>query len=298
MLDLKSLSTFIQVAELNSFTRAAEKLGYSQPTISVQIKQLETELGVKLFERIGHTVRLTERGRDILPHAQRIYHMCEEMAAGSKAPNEVRGTIRLGMADSLCSALISRGFSDFREMYPHIALNVTPAGTNELFRLLDHNEVDMVCTLDSHIYNMNYVVANEEKIGVHFVVPAGHPLADCACLTEDMLSRQPFLLTEKGMSYRRLLDERLAQDGIELQPILEVGSADLICELVEKGIGISFLPDYITESAAARGTVVRLDLKDFEPDLWKQLLYHRDKWISPHMQAVLNQLSGILLNNG
>ena len=76
-MDLRSLNTFIQVAESNSFTRAAEKLGYSQPTISVQIKQLEKELGVTLFDRIGHTIRLTDRGRDVLLHAQRICHMCQ-----------------------------------------------------------------------------------------------------------------------------------------------------------------------------------------------------------------------------
>ena len=65
-MDLRNLNTFIQTAELSSFTRAAEKLGYSQPTISFQIKQLEQELGVQLFERIGHTVSLTQKGREIL----------------------------------------------------------------------------------------------------------------------------------------------------------------------------------------------------------------------------------------
>ena len=81
-MDLKSLNTFIQVAELGSFSRAGEKLGYSQPTISVQIKQLEQDLGIKLFDRIGHAVRLTDKGRDALLHAQRICHMCDEMAQG------------------------------------------------------------------------------------------------------------------------------------------------------------------------------------------------------------------------
>lgn len=296
-MDLRSLNTFIQVAESGSFTRAGEKLGYSQPTISVQIKQLEKELGIKLFDRIGHTVRLTDKGRDALSHAQRICHMCQEMVLESNLSNEPQGIIRLAMADSVCSPLISRGFARFREHYPNISLKIMTAGTGEMFRLLDHNEVDIVCTLDNHIYNTNYVVANEEKVGVHFVVSSDSPLAKLSSLTIEDLLTQPFLLTEKGMSYRRLMDEMLARSSMEIQPFLEIGRADIICELVEKGMGVSLLPDYVTESAIRKGTIARLRVPGYEPELWKQLLYHRDKWVSPQMQAIITHLTDIRLND-
>ena len=295
-MDLRSLNTFIQVAESGSFTRAGEKLGYSQPTISVQIKQLESELGVQLFDRIGHTIRLTDKGRDILLHAQRICHMCQEMELESSRHDEPRGTIRLAMGDSMCSALMDRHFPLFRKHYPNISLKVIAAGTDEMFRLLDHNDVDIICTLDNHIYNTNYVIADEEKIGVHFVVSSANPLAKKPALKIEDLLDQPFFLTEKGMSYRRLMDEMLARDSMEIQPVLETGRADLICDLVEKGIGISFLPDYVTEDAVCRGTLVRLNIPGYEPDLWKQILYHRDKWVSPQMQAVISHLSSLSLN--
>lgn len=294
-MDFRSLNTFIQVAELSSFTRAAEKLGYSQPTISVQIKQLEQELGIKLFERIGHTVRLTEKGRDVLKYAQNICHMWEEMARESEQRSEARGEIRLGMGDSLCFSLMSRGFARFRERYPNISFQVRIGDTDELFSFLDHNEVDMVCTLDSHIYNKNYIIANEEKIGLHFVIASSHPLAKRESLVLKDLLDQPFLLTEKGMSYRHLLEERLARDSIEIKPVLETGSANLICELVEQGMGVAFLPDYVTRSAVERGTVTRLSIPNFEPELWKQFLYHRDKWVSRPMQAAIAHFSEILL---
>lgn len=294
-MDLRSLNTFIQVAELKSFTRAAEKLGYSQPTISFQIKQLEQELETQLFERIGHTVELTDAGRDALSYAHRICRTCQEMTSGAERRQVASGVIRLAMADSLCAPLIADRFARFRADYPNIALQVTTAGTGELFRLLNHNEVDLVCTLDSHIYNMAYVVASEEKVGVHFIATVGHPLANRGNLRiEDMLD-QPFLLTEKDMSYCRLLHERLAASSLQIQPVLEIGSADLICRLVQSGMGISFLPDYVTEEALQSGSIVRLQVQDFEVDVWKQLLYHRGKWMSLQMQAILNHLSGILL---
>lgn len=294
-MDLRSLNTFIQVAELNSFTRAGEKLGYSQPTISLQIKQLENELGVQLFERIGHTVTLTDSGREALAYAQRICRMSQEMISGTSKQQEPGGIVRLAMADSLCSPLIMNEFAAFRRQHPYISLHITAAGTDEMFRLLDHNEVDIVCTLDSHIYSMNYIIANEEKIGVHFVCSAKNSLAAAEKLTVDALIDQPFILTEKGMSYRRLLDENLARNSIEIQPIVEIGRADLICDLVAQDMCISFLPDYVTEDAVKSQKIVRLEVADFNIDLWKQLLYHRDKWMSRQLESVMKHLEKIVL---
>ena len=294
-MDLRSLNTFIQVAEMNSFTRAGASLGYSQPTVSFQIKQLEKELGVQLFERVGHTVSLTDAGRHALAYAQQICRMSQEMAEGAEAPQELRGEIRLATADSLCTPLIMQAFASFRREHPKVSLHVTTAGTAELFRLLDHNEVDLVCTLDNHIYNTNYIIANEEKIGVHFVAPADHPLGARGMLSIEDLLHQPFLLTEKDMSYGRLLHEHLARYSREIQPILEIGSADLICKLVSDGLGLSFLPDYVTEAAVREGRIVRLEVCDLEINVWKQLLYHKDKWMSRPMQAAIAHLSRIRL---
>lgn len=294
-MDFRALNTFIQIAEVGSFTRAAEKLGYAQPTVSLQIKQLESELGVQLFDRIGHTVSLTEGGREALSYAQRICHLSQEMVQGANKQYEPGGVIRLAMADSLCTPLIIKEFARFRRLYPKISLKVTTAGTDELFRLLDHNEVDLVCTLDNHIYNTTYIISNEEKIGVHFVSSASNPLCEQGTVDIHDLMTEPFLLTEKGMSYRRLLDEYLARHSMEIQPVLEISSADSICKLVEENMGISFLPDYVTEVSVKAGRLVRLPVKDMDVELWKQLLYHRDKWVSLQMEALIRHLSGILL---
>jgi DNA-binding transcriptional LysR family regulator len=294
-MDLRSLSTFIQIAELGNFTRAADKLGYSQPTVSFQIKQLEQELGIKLFDRVGHTVSLTEDGKAALAYAQKICRMAQEMTQGASKNFEPTGIVRIAMADSLCAPLVLEKFAKFRSLYPNIVIKITTAGTSEMFRLLDHNEVDIVCTLDARIYSTTYIVQNEEKINAHFVCSTNHPLAKKNALSIDELLREPFLLTEKGMSYRRLLDERLARDSKEIQPVFEVGSADIICELVKENTGVSFLPDYVTEHFVANGSIVRIPIRNFEIELWKQILYHKDKWVTPQMQAVIKYLADISL---
>ncbi len=293
-MDLKILNTFIEVAERSSFTKAAESLNFSQPTVSFQIRQLEEELGVPLFDRVGHTVSLTESGREALAYAQQICRLSGEMVAGSRASAEPEGSVRIAMADSLCTPLL-RDFSALRRKHQKVVLNVRTAGTDELFRLLDHNEVDVVCTLDSHIYSNRYCIFDEEKIGVHFVCSPKNALASKACVTLEALLGESLLLTEKGMSYRRLLDERLAECSREANPVLEIYNADLICRLVCEDLGVSFLPDYVTEHDVRRGSLVRLHIEDFEVEIWKQILYRRDKWVSLPIKTVLSHLAGIRL---
>ena len=294
-MDLRGLQIFIEAAELGSFTRAGERLGYSQPTVSFQIRQLEQELGVPLFDRIGHTVSLTDAGREALDYAHRICNLSREMTGAGTQDRPVSGVIRLGMADSLCDPLIAREFAKFREEYPGITLHIYNAGTGDLFRMLDHNEVDIICTMDSRVYDTAYVTAEEEAIGSRFVVGREHPLAGEKTVKVEHLLDQPFLLTEKGMSYRRLLDENLAARSLEVRPVRETARADMICGLVARNMGISFLPDYITESEVRAGHLVRLPVEDFQVTVWKQILYRRDKWLSPQMKAMLGYLSGIRL---
>ena len=296
-MDLRGLQIFIEVAELRSFTRAGERLGYSQPTISFQIRQLEQELGVPLFDRIGHTVSLTDAGREALRYAQRICNLSREMTVGTRQEGRVSGVIRLGMADSLCDPLIARDFARFRQEYPQITLHIYDAGTGELFRMLDHNQVDLICTMDSRVLDTSYVTADEESIGAHFVVSSRNPLAQRRGVPVEELLGQPFLLTEKGMSYRRLMDEKLAEKSREVRPVLETARADLICDLVAQDMGISFLPDYVTQEAVRAGQLARLDVEDFSVTVWKQVLYRRDKWLSPQMKAMIAYLSQVRLQN-
>lgn len=297
-MDLRSLNIFIEVAELGSFTQAGEKLGYSQPTISFQIKQLEKEMGVPLFDRIGHTVSLTDAGRDALSYAQNICHMSQEMILGSAGRREASGVLRLGMADSLGAPLIAGHFGKFRSTYPKVALHITTGDTGALLEYLDHNEVDMICTMDDHVYDPNYIIANEEEICVHFVASPQNALAGKERVSIEELMPQPFLLTEKGMSYRRLMDEKLARDSREIQPVLETGRADLICSLAEENVGIAFLPDYVTEESVRNGRLVRLNVPDFQVVVWKQLLYRREKWVSMQMRAMIDHMAGIKLVEG
>lgn len=287
-MDIRTLKTFVYAAELGGFTRAAEALGYSQSTVSFQIKQLETELGARLFDRVRHTVTLTERGREVLRYAQKISQLAEEMEQAMHIEKPVTGMVRLAAASSLCPALQGPAFLEFRKKWPGISLKIVEADTNEMFRQLNHNEADLLLTLDSHIYSAEYAIAWEQRVGAHFFAPAGHPLSQKSEVALSELTAESFLLTERGMSYRRLLDEALAQRSLEIVPVLEAGDAFHLCRLVQRGAGLSFLPDYVAKAYVKNGTIAKLHVPELQIEVWKQLLYHRDKWSSPAMEAVID----------
>lgn len=295
-MDLKNLNTFLHVAELQSFTRAGQKLGYSQSTISFQIRQLENELGFPLFERINHTVTLTEPGRRLLQCTHRIEEELESFLHADTEPEEIDGVIRLALADSLCVALIDRVFPMLHRQYPHITLECSTGGTPELLRRLNQNEADLVYIMDSLVYNVHYEVLRKTQVTTHFICSPSDPLAQRDFVPMEELVQQPFLLTEKGMSYRRLMDEELAAHGKEIVPVFVSGDTYLLCDLVSKGCGLSLLPDYACRPMLESGELCEVKTDPaLRPVVWAQLLRHRDKWISDPVRIASEYLCGCSL---
>ncbi len=105
--------------------------------------------------------------------------------------------------------------------------------------------------------------------------------------------KYPFVLTEKDLSYRKLFDERLAELSLEVSPVVEIGDTYLLLELLELGLGVSFLPDYVTKNAYEEGKIVYLDVRDFDVEVWRQLLYRENKWVSPAMKRVVDYCSSV-----
>ena len=148
-MELRNLITFTHVAELGSFTKAAEQLGFSQSTISFQIKQLEKELGCLLFERINHTVTLTERGHDLVSYAHQVRALTDEFQETLTTEKELMGHIHIVTPDSVCDDMINSHYIDFHNKYPGISVKFTTADTSVMFDMLDHNEADLIITLDT-----------------------------------------------------------------------------------------------------------------------------------------------------
>lgn len=289
-MEIRNLLTFVTVAELNSFTRAAQALDYAQSTVSFQIKQLETELDCLLFERINHTLSLTERGRELLTYAQQVCRLTDEFRQHMNRDAAVTGHIHILTPDSVCEAMLTENYADFYARYPGITLKFSTADTDDMFRILDRNEADIMLTLDSHVYHGDYCIAKEARMSTHFVCSAKSPLAGKFLSMAD-LQQLPLILTEKGMGYRRVLDDFLARRSIELKPVLEISRTDIITTLLEAGEHISFLPDFVTRRKVMEGKLAYLEVADVSIDIWQQLIYHRGKWISRALETFIQYVS-------
>ena len=289
-MELRNLITFTHVAELGSFTKAAEQLGYSQSTISFQIKQLEEELGCLLFERINHSITLTERGRELVSYAHQVRALTDEFKESLTKDEELSGHIHIVTPDSICDDIINASYIDFHNRYPNISIKFTTADTFVMFDMLDHNEADVIITLDNHSYNKDYVIAKEERLSMHFVANPKSKFASKKDLSINDIINEPFILTEYGQGYRRVLDKELAKRSLEITPILEIGRTDMITSLIAKGDMISFLPDFITKKYIDSGELCYLDIKDMNMEIWKQLIYHKNKWMSKALRTLINYI--------
>ena len=290
-MELRNLITFMQVVELGSFTKAAEQLGYSQSTVSFQIKQLEDELGCLLFERINHTITLTERGRELVEYAHQVRALTDEFKENLTTEQELSGHIHIVTPDSVCDDMINSHYIDFHNKYPNISVKFTTADTLVMFDMLDHNEADVIITLDSHSYNKDYVIAKEEPLSMHFVANKNSKFANSKNLSIHDIINEPFALTEYGQGYRRVLDKELAKNSLEITPVLEIGRTDIITSLIANSNMLSFLPDFVTRDLIDSGELCYLDVCDMDMEIWKQLIYHKNKWMSKTLKTIINYIS-------
>ena len=205
-----------------------------------------------------------------------------------KQPERIEGTIRLAMSSSVCSRYFVDDFLRFREQFPDVCLIVSENVPGNMFDMLQKNEVDLVFTLDSHIYNSEYIICAEREESVHFITATDHPIQHHDNILLNTLRSEEFVLTESDMSYCKLLNQELAAQSIEIRPVLEIGNPLQICDIVQNSRLISFLPDFIFQDHVDSGSLKTLDVDDCSVKVWTQLLIHRNKWRSPAMEAFID----------
>ena len=194
-MELRTVNTFLHIAELHSFSRTARQLGYSQSAVSSQIAQLEAELGTPLFDRVGKTVRLTDAGQTFLGYARTLLETAQQAQAALQPAQQVRGSLRIALADSVCSTFLPGLLQRYHARCPQVELVLHTASSDEMLQLLSTNQVDLVYTLDQPLLQPALVLAADVPEPVCFIAPLQHPLAQESVLPLDILPRQEFLRT-------------------------------------------------------------------------------------------------------
>lgn len=286
-MESRQLWTFINAAKMSSFSKAAESLGYTQAAVTIQIKNLEDELGVKLFDRMGKQVTLTNRGKKLLKHAHNIFKEVNQAKNELKPTGELDGRLVIGTNESLCFSKLPALLTYFRAHHPKMNISIVFDSPDPLLEMMEHNKVDLVYFLDEPRYSNSWNKEMEEKEPVVFVCASRCRFAGQKNVhIEDFLD-QPFFLTEKNANYRRALDKYLASKNIELTPFVEISDTEFILKMVELNNGMSFLPKFAVEKSVEEGHLAIVDTAEPEIFMYRQIFYHKDKWLTREMEEFI-----------
>ena len=175
-MEIRQISTFAAAARLGSFVQAAQSLGYAQSTISTQIQLLESELGVRLFERLGHRINLTDYGARLLPAAERLLSAADEIRDLARDPNTPRGGLVVGTGESLSAYRLPPLFRNYRQEFPQVEMTVRFANCRTLREQIRMGDVDVGVFLEHPIHDSDLLVKSLCKVDVLFLAVPGHKL--------------------------------------------------------------------------------------------------------------------------
>ena len=283
-MEIRQLHSFIKIVELQSFSKAAEALGYTQAAVTIQIRQLELEFNTRFFDRVGRHVELTPPGKKFLMYANEILRKVDDVHAllGNAVVKDHK--LRIGTLESLLSFKLPKVVSYFYKHFPTVALEIRSGTPKELNEMLDHNQIDLAYYIDQKVYGQNWEKTLEEPESVVFVASNDANLPDKEDYLLAELLNQPFFLTEKDSNYRYALEQELASRHLGIRPFFETRNPDVIIELIKENRALSFLPHYAVEESLKNGSLRLLKVRDFEMQMYRQLFYHKDKWITEEMK--------------
>lgn len=288
-MEIRNIRTFLRVAELQSFTKAADQLGYSQAAVTVQIKQLEEELGTQLFDRIGRHIKLTEHGIQFMDHAMKVLKAAEDASTFVHKDENPSGKLRIGSIASLSMGVLPPVLLEFRTLCPQVETSIeTSRFVTELLDMMRQNDVDLLYFLDRKLYSSEWIKVFERPETIVFVTYPSHPLAGKKDVPIERLLEEPLILTTRGVSYCDDLEQMLAARGLELHPFLEIGDTDVIIKLLLQQAGISFLPQYLVQEYLDAGSLAMITTDIPVIQMWSQLIYHKNKWITPQMRSFID----------
>lgn len=286
-MEFRQLQTFMIIAQTESFSKAAELLGYSQSAVTVQIRLLEKELDTRLFERMGRKIALTAQGQNLRIHAGRILEEMSQAEAEIRLEQELCSPLHVGIIESLFFTKLPPILGYFRQHYPKVSLKLTTGTPKELIEHMEYNQLDLIYILDRPRYNNHWSKEMEKKEDIVFVTNPKLTITQKQDLMVEDLLYNPFFLTEKNENYRKELDQFLESKDIVLTPSLESSNTEFIIRMIIENGGISYLPYFAVEKSIKSGELAVLKVKDFQLSMYQQIFYHKSKWKTKEMEEFI-----------
>jgi DNA-binding transcriptional LysR family regulator len=254
----------------------------------MQIKQLEAELQVKLFDRVGKTIAITNEGKRFIKYADDIIAASNNAIADLTSELKPTGILRIGILESVCSAYLPEILNSYHAQYPQVSTIINIGTFDELALLLNSNSIDLLWTFDKPIDIPEWKKAFYYTSFIDVVCSNNHKLASAKKVRLSELADETFIFTEKICSYRRIFEDNLLYLGYQPRIFLEIGNTDIIKKFVEADLGITILPHFTIQEELAANKLSIIDISDYQLQMQGQVFYHKSKWLSPALQAFLD----------
>ncbi|CAH1203821.1 HTH-type transcriptional regulator CynR [Paenibacillus allorhizoplanae] len=287
-MEFRQLEYFIAICEELHFTRASEKLGMSQPTLSHQIKSLEDELGVPLFDRIGKKIAITEAGKILLDECKVIFSSLNNVKVQILELQKVnRGTLSIGALPGELTQLVSSLLLDFHHIYPEVQIKIL--NLDDIVERVIQNQIDLAITIfpveDERIRKIPLY-----KEDIYLAVSRDHVLADRESINFDEISSYPLILFPQSHKCRQIIDLNSSVCGINMEPIIETTAIETIIDLVKSGAGVTALSrTYLNMYNDEQLTAIKI----VNPMLQREIgiIHHKDKYVSQAARLFIDLLS-------
>ena len=290
--DPAPLRTFLAAFEHRNYTRAGEAVFLSQSAVTRQIQQLERELGVRLFERIGKALQPTSAGDALAAEAEKVLgalERAEETVRGLRTAE--RGSLRIGASTTPGHYLLPPVLGKFHRRFPDVEIRYSVENSLRIEQRIVRNDLDLGI-VGAHLAHedLNLEPVVEDEIVCY--AAASHPLAERSRIPVRDLKGILWVVRERGSATRQLFEAWLASQGGRLERVLELGCPEAVKALVAAGVGISFTSVHglRVHTGAARGRLRRLAVAGLSLRRPIYLVRHRDKHVSPTMAAFLGVL--------
>jgi DNA-binding transcriptional LysR family regulator len=284
-MEVRQLQIFRTLAEELNFTRTAEKVHTVQSNVTAQIKSLEEELGTPLFDRLGRRVTLTEAGRRFQPFAEQALAAMEQGQRAIQHGAEPSGPLRIGAPESVLTYRLPQVLRAFRRRFPFVELVFRPFFNATVGLKLESGKFDMAIVMADRAPNGAIESMRLRTERVFLLCAPDHPMAAHPTVKPTDLAGESMLLTESGCSYRLKFDRIMAMQNVRPANVTEFSSVEAIKECAAAGMGVALLPAIAAARELRQNQLKALHWAGASLDIATHILWHRDKWVSPAMQA-------------
>ena len=286
-MDVRGLEVFLSVAKHLNFTRAGEEVHLSQPSVSVRIRQLERDLGSKLFEQLGKRIALTEAGQLLLPYAIRVMAaMDDALHAIDELKGLERGSLRIGASTTPGMYLIPGTIAQFKQQYPKIDVHLAVRDTRQIEEGVIRNEFDFGF-VGGHLAGDEVDVLPWIIDHLVLVVPSNHLLARKKSVKVADLRKERFILREPGSATRAAVVNHLQKSDLKVETIMEMENPESVKKAVQSGLGIAFISKFAVETELKAKTLVAVRVKGLDINRELKIVYRKDKHLGRAAQTFI-----------